>query len=176
MAWASMTTSTTIGATTGRTSIRTPRLVRTRRASRRASTMPSRATHHNEEANSTTSNCSAENGRAVALAHRNCTCPPKSVGGADTADLMSGSIVSIPITDWDCAAYWNVNRPSPAPTSRTRASRKPADWRMTRGITRAGSMSVGMTANCRTRSASWRRSAGDVPYRPEIQMADSIHP
>jgi len=67
--------------------------------------MPSRATHHNDDASKTISNRAAGNGKAIALAHRNRTCPRISDGGAAIADLMSGSLVSTPITDLGCDAY-----------------------------------------------------------------------
>ena len=130
-------------------SMRTPCGVRTRRASLRASTMPSCATHHNDEAINTISNCPPENGKAVALAHRNCTCAWLSIRAVQSADLMSSSVVSIPITDRGCDAYRDVNRPSPAPISRIRVFRKSAARRIAWGITRAGSTSVAMIANSR---------------------------
>ena len=124
------TTSTTIGVVTGRTLTRTPCGFRTRRASRRASTMPPCAIHHNDDASNTISNSSAENGKAVALAQRNCAHPRNSARGTFAADRISGSFVSIPTTERSSSAYRKVNRPSPAPTSRTCALRKSTAWRI----------------------------------------------
>jgi hypothetical protein len=67
--------------------------------------MPWCATHQNDDARNTISNCSAENGKAAALAHRNCTCPRISFRGVPMADLISSSVVSIPITNLGCDTY-----------------------------------------------------------------------
>src|SRR5947209_1082437 len=113
----------------------------TRRASHRASTMPSRGTHHNDDANNTMSNCSPGNGKAIALAHRNCRRPPSP---ATIADRMSASFVSIPTTRLGSSAYWNVNRPSAAPTSSTLRPRNSTASRIARGSTPNGSTWVAM--------------------------------
>jgi hypothetical protein len=127
--------------------------------------MPPCAIHHNDDASNTISNSSAQNGKAIALAQRNCACPRNSARDAFAADRMSGSFVSIPTTERGFSAYRNVNRPSPAPTSRRCALRKSTAWRIALGSTPAGSTSIAIDRNDTTRPPDEYRVCGYCTLR-----------